>query len=178
MRSEWIDQEDLGHVLALLMPANRLAMEIAIHTGLRIGDVLALRSDTLAQRMTIHESKTGKSRRISLSRGLYARLKAISGQIWVFEGAHDQTKHRTRQAVWTDVKRAAKALRLPHNVTPHSARKVYALEIYRRSGDLALAQRLLNHESREVTMIYAMADHLAGGRREARSAPRAKDGGR
>ena len=56
MRSEWIDQEDLGHVLALLMPANRLAMEIAIHTGLRIGDVLALRSDTLAQRMTIHEA--------------------------------------------------------------------------------------------------------------------------
>lgn len=160
------------------MPENRLAMEVALHTGLRIGDVLALRSDNLAQRMTIHESKTGKSRRISLSRGLYDRLKAISGQIWVFEGARDKTKHRTRQAVWMDVKRAAKALRLPRNVTPHSARKVYAVDVYKRSGDLALAQRLLNHDSPEVTMIYAMSDHLARERRRARSAPRATGGGR
>ena len=31
----------MGHVLALLMPENRLAMETALHTGLRISDVLS-----------------------------------------------------------------------------------------------------------------------------------------
>lgn len=84
MRSDWVGDDDMGHVLALLMPENRLAMETALHTGLRISDVLALRSDRLAARMSVREAKTGKTRRISLTRGLLARLRAIAGPTYVF----------------------------------------------------------------------------------------------
>ena len=35
-------KQQLDLVLASLMPANRLACEVALHTGLRISDVLAL----------------------------------------------------------------------------------------------------------------------------------------
>lgn len=169
MRSDWVGTDDIGHVLALLMPTNRLVMEVALHTGLRVGDVLALRSERLAQRMTVKEEKTGKSRRISFSRGLYERLRAQAGKIYVFEGRRSQEVHRTRQAVWADISRAAKALRLTRNVTPHSARKIYAVELYKRYGSLDLAQRQLNHDNLETTLLYIMADTLA-----ARRAPRAK----
>ena len=61
MRSEWIEKGEMEHVLAALMPENRLACEISLATGLRINDVLSLKaSDVKKQRFTIREQKTGK----------------------------------------------------------------------------------------------------------------------
>ncbi|MEG1578560.1 MAG: tyrosine-type recombinase/integrase, partial [Oscillospiraceae bacterium] len=62
--------------------------------------------------------------------------------------------------VWADVKRAAKAFRLPQNIAPHSFRKVYAVELLEKYGDIERVKRALNHSSVEVTMIYAMSDKL------------------
>ena len=69
------------------------------------------------------------------------------------------TKPQTRQAVWKDVKRAAKAFRLPQNIAPHSARKVYAVQLLQEYGDIKRVKRALNHSSDAVTMIYAHGGH-------------------
>ena len=87
-------------------------------------------------------------------------MRKIAGKKYVFEHKNDPERHRTRQAVWKDVKRAAKAFRLPQNVAPHSARKVYAVDLLAKYGDIAKVQRALNHSGPSVTMIYAMADQL------------------
>lgn len=164
MRTDYIDDDAMDMVLSLLTPPNRLACQVAIRTGLRIGDVLAIRTDQLAQRMTVREAKTGKGKRIYLPAALLARLKGQAGDIWVFPG-RDPEKPRTRQAVWWDLNRAQKALRLPANIGTHTMRKVYAVRSYRRTGDLSAVQRALNHSDPAVTIIYAMADHLAATRR-------------
>lgn len=145
--------------MRLLTPVNRLVMELCIITGLRIGDALAIRTAKLGRRMTIREAKTGKSRRITIPPGLLQELEQQAGEVYVFEGAWDRQKHRTRQAVWKDLKRAAKAARIPANVGPHSARKVYAVELYRRRG-LKAAQAALNHDEAAVTLLYALADEM------------------
>lgn len=145
--------------MRLLTPVNRLVMELCIITGLRIGDALAIRTAKLGRRMTIREAKTGKSRRITIPPGLLQELEKQAGEVYVFEGARDRQKHRTRQAVWKDLKRAAKAARIPANVGPHSARKVYAVELYRRRG-LKAAQAALNHDEAAVTLLYALADEM------------------
>ena len=150
----------LGHVLAALTPANALAIEVSAHTGLRIGDVLSLRTKDLKQRMSVRESKTGKRRRVYLPAPLYDRLLAQAGRLWVFDGRTDYRKHRTRQAVYKDVRRAARALRLQEHVSPHSARKYYAVERYHASGSLDAVQRALLHSDPAVTAVYAMADAL------------------
>lgn len=150
-------------VLMLLTPANRLVMRVALHTGLRVSDVLSLRVAQLRPRMTVREAKTGKSRRISLPASLIADLVSSgAGSEWCFPSPVDNNKHRTRQAVYKDVKRAAYALRMQGQISPHSARKVYAvrrLDDYH--GDLARVQRALNHDDITVSMIYAMADRLS-----------------
>ena len=46
-RADWIDGEAMGHVLAALMPENCLAIEVAMATGLRISDVLGIKTDQL-----------------------------------------------------------------------------------------------------------------------------------
>lgn len=146
-------------MLAALMPSNRLVMRVILHTGLRISDVLALRPDDLRPHRWITEQKTGKRRFVGFPDDLLDDLRKECGKYWVFPG-RDPTKHRTRQAVWCDVKRAAAAFRLPQNVGTHSARKVYAVDLMRKYGDIAHVQRILQHSSPTVTAIYAMADAL------------------
>ena len=153
-------------MLGLLTYENRLVMRTLLHTGLRIGDVLQLRPDQLKPNFWITEQKTGKRRQVGLPKPLLSDLLDNSGTVWVFPGA-DPRKHRTRQAVWKDVKRAAAAMRLTQNVGPHSARKVYAVELMERYGDIEKVRRALNHKYESVTLVYAMADKLmrAKGRR-------------
>lgn len=160
MRSEWIPKGDFEHILAALMPENRLACEVSLATGLRIGDVLALTPDKVRkQRFTIHEQKTGKSRTIRLPTELVDRCLLCSGQHYVFEHRLNGRRHRTRQAVFKDLKRVADLFGCKKNITPHSARKVYAVEEFERSGgNLKRVQRLLNHSDEAVTMLYACAN--------------------
>ena len=133
-------------MLAALMPSNRLVMRVILHTGLRVSDVLALRPADLAPRAWIVEQKTGKRRLVGFPADLLADLRKNAGEIWVFPGRNPE-KHRSRQAVWCDVKRAAAAFRMPQNVGTHSGRKVYAVRLLRKYGDIAQVQRLLRHSS-------------------------------
>lgn len=175
MKTEYMLNREVDLVLAALTPQNRLVMRVALHTGLRLGDVLALKSAQLRPHFWITESKTGKRRQVGLPEPLLGDLKAAAGAVWVFEGRSPE-KHRTRQAVWKDVKRAARAFRLPANIAPHSARKNYAAELLERYGDLDKVRRALNHSNEAVTMIYAMADQQrrAKDRRRAARAGRKK----
>lgn len=160
MKTDYILHKELDKVLDLLTPGNRIVMKTAIQTGLRISDVLSLRREKLGRQFWIVEQKTGKKRRVNLPEALLEEILLQSeGSEWAFPG-RDPGKHRSRQAVWKDVKRAQRAFRLPQNLGTHTARKVYAVELFDRYGDLQRVRRALNHQSLEVTVLYAMADEL------------------
>lgn len=160
MTTEFLLNKEMDHVFAALMPENRLVCRTCVATGLRVGDVLALKPEQLSQQFWITEAKTGKRRRVNLKAELLADLKKNAGEKWVFPG-RDPEKHRTRQAVWVDVKRASKAFRLPQNVSVHSLRKVYACELLKDSkGDMRKVQKALNHSDAATTMIYIMAEQI------------------
>ena len=160
MTTEFLLNKEMEHVFAALMPENRLVCRTCVATGLRVGDVLALRTEQLSPQFWITEAKTKKRRRVNLKAELLADLKKHAGEEWVFPG-RDPKKHRTRQAVWVDVKRAAKAFRLPQNVSVHSLRKVYACELLKDAkGDMRKVQKALNHSDAATTMIYIMAEQL------------------
>lgn len=132
-------------------------MRAALATGLRISDVLNLKTAQLKPHFWVTEMKTGKRRQVGLPEPLLSDIKNQAGEEWAFPG-RDGKKPRTRQAVWKDVKRAAKSFRLPQNVGPHSARKVYAVELLEKYGDIERVRKALNHSRESVTLIYAMAD--------------------
>jgi integrase len=144
-------------VLSALTPENRLVMRAALTTGLRISDVLNLKTAQLKPHFWVTEMKTGKRRQVGLPEPLLSDIKNQAGEEWAFPGRNGK-KPRTRQAVWKDVKRAAKSFRLPQNVGPHSARKVYAVDLLEKYGDIERVRKALNHSRESVTLIYAMAD--------------------
>lgn len=171
MRTEYLLEKEVDLVLAALMPQNRLIMRTCLITGLRLGDVLALTPDRLKPHFWVTEQKTGKKRQVGLPEPLLSDLRKNAGKQWVFPGKKEG-HHKTRQAVWKDVKRAAKAFRLDANIGPHSARKVYAVRLMKKYGDIERVRRALNHSSESVTLIYAMADmqlEAKNKRRRARS---------
>lgn len=174
MKTEYLLEREVERVLAALTPSNRLVIRVALHTGLRISDILELRTEQLASRFWITEKKTGKRKQVGLPGPLLDDLKACAGSVFVFPSRCEPNSHRTRQAVWRDVKRAAKAFRLPQNVAPHSFRKVYAVELLDRYGDLERVKRALNHSSDTVTMIYALADASLRAKYKRRSASKCK----
>ena len=119
MRTEYLLAQEVDHVLAALMPQNRLIMELALHTGLRISDILGMTREQLKPQGWITEAKTGKRRQYGIPADLLRKILAQAGKEWAFPGRNEKNP-KTRQAVWADVKRAAKAFRLPQNVAPHS----------------------------------------------------------
>lgn len=163
LKADYIPSLAFEHILGALMPENRLALIVSLTTGLRIDDVLSLRrKDIEKTRFTIKEMKTSKTRRVSISKELQEQLLYCCGRYYVFEHRTDPKQHRTRQAVYKDLKRACKLFRISETlqVSPHSARKIYAVEAYKRTAKIATVQKLLNHSNEPVTMIYAMADEL------------------
>lgn len=162
MRSRWVSDEAIRAILVALTLPNRLAVEMSYRYGMRIGDVLATKTEDVRKgRWTYKEEKTGKRRRITLSPSFQIQLLQQAGRIYVFEHRLDVKQHRTRFAVYKDVRRVAEFFRLGAGVSPHSARKCYAVREYHQSGnDLKRVQKLLNHSSEAVTMIYALADEI------------------
>lgn len=139
---------------------NALALRVSLETGLRIDDVLSLRSTALRKcKIFGIAKKTGKSFKKTISRDLARRLGELMGKYYIFPGRLDPQKHRTRQAVWKDVKKACAILEIDGNIAPHSARKTYAVEKFRDSG-LGTVKRELQHKDVSTTMLYAFADYL------------------
>lgn len=159
MTTEYLYQREVDRVLAALMPQNQLIVKVMLHTGMRLSDVLRMPSEALVSFGWYTEGKTGKRRRYGLPMSLLEAIKAQAGPEWAFPG-RKAGMHKTRQAVWADIKRASKAFRLKQNVGAHSMRKVYAVQLMEKYGDLERVRRNLNHSSSSITAIYAMADQL------------------
>ena len=72
-------KREMEHVFAALTPANRLVCRVAAHTGLRVGDVLAIPTAKLGTQFWLTEQKTGKRRRVNLPKALVDENKAQAG---------------------------------------------------------------------------------------------------
>lgn len=168
MQTSWVNDTQIKLILAAMMPANRLAIEVSEATGLRIDDVLSIKTDTICRtaRPTVVDSKTGKKHRIYIPCELRERMLRQAGKVWVWPGRLDpKGSHRTRQAVYKDMVQAAAVFRRNGTidagkiVAPHTARKRAAVTAY-QDGGLQAARKVLVHGDKDVglTLLYALAD--------------------
>ena len=86
MTTEYLLNKEVGHVLAALMPQNRLIVQVILHNGARIGDVLRLRTEQLKPSFWYVEQKTGKRRRMGIPEPLLSAIKRQAGREWAFPG--------------------------------------------------------------------------------------------
>ena len=157
MRTMHISKEDACRVIKKMRPIPALVYETMLRYGLRISDVIDWRvSDLQKGRWTLHEKKTGKSRRIACTGSFRQQLLRYASSDYVFPG-RGEAGHITRQAVWHSFRSAACRVGLCGCYAPHSLRKAHAVDYYNHHG-LSATQRHLNHDSAATTLIYAIED--------------------
>lgn len=160
LRTDYLNPELYNRLYSVMTYDNVLALRVSLETGLRIDDVLSLTVDSLVGR-TLRgvAEKTGKPFKKTISADLAHRLKCLALKGYFFKHRTKPNCHRTRQAVWSNMKMAAKRLGVQLNAAPHSARKTYAVELFHDSG-LAAVQNELQHDRVSTTMLYCFSDLL------------------
>ena len=166
MQSRYLDPREISALRAACPPLVWLPLQIAIETGLRIGDVAKLQWNDIEGRTVRYTAqKTGKAGIACLSEETAAalrRLRRAAVSRWLFPSPKRPDLHLLRQTIWKRVKAAcARAGLNPAGVSPHSFRKVYGVTEYHRHG-IAAAQAGLQHTDLATTEIYALADWATG----------------
>lgn len=164
MKTIYITTEQVEKIAAHLSPWEWLTLWVSCETGLRVGDVVALRWQQITPSGIFFKAqKTGKWGLASISERLFRELKlSRRATAWVFPSPKDPRKHLTRQAIWYRVKRACERSGIdPDGIAPHSFRKYFAVETFKREG-LKATQAALQHDRTITTEDYAMSDFITG----------------
>lgn len=83
-------------ILSALTPENRLVMRTALVTGLRVGDVLALKPERLKPHFWVTEQKTGKNGRSVYLSHCCLTLKHRPGNTGSFRAVTRQSTGRVK----------------------------------------------------------------------------------
>lgn len=129
---------------------------IGINSGLRIGDLLKLKTEDLKGKksLKIQESKTKKPRTIYFD-SFYDELQeyiASNDSEWLFPSRKGDKPISTTQAYRTLVK-AGEMVDLT-SIGTHTMRKTFGYFHYKTHDNLAQLQSILNHSSSQITLRY------------------------
>lgn len=141
-----------------LSPKMAAIYDIGTATGLRISDILQLRVYVLKiQKPTIHEQKTGKSKRIYIPTDTRKYLLQLCANYndddYIFKSS-SKSGHISRQSVYQSFKRAERKTGNNINIGTHSMRKSYAQKQLRRGKTYEQIQLKLNHSNLSDTLRY------------------------
>ena len=158
MKADYIDISEFRKIIVHLNRPYNLILELALETGARVGDIVALPYSALHDRsITYTAQKTGKECTSKLSNKLYIKLACYSGSEWIFPSDKSKSGHITRQAVYNNLRKTAEMLGVKNHVSPHSARKTFAVGLLHKKG-LNAVQKALQHESVGTTALYCFSD--------------------
>ena len=165
---DFLDFDEAARLMSAADPAWRPMITIALKTGLRLGELLALRwsdVDLTAGRLVVRRAvargivgtpKSGKSREVALSQEAIRTLAACrsahdpSDLVFADPNGAMLTKHTSKHPLWRASKRAG--LRL---FGWHTLRHTFASHLAMRGVPLVAIQQLLGHSTIEMTMRYA-----------------------
>lgn len=130
---------------------NKLLIQLALETGARASELLAVTKRDLVMRkkggsVKIYGLKGSSDREVPLSKKLFSQLKGLDGN-----NLFDITYHRLYQ-IWENFaprKAGGKKIK-----TFHCLRHTCAIRLYRETKDVKIVQTILGHRDLRNTMIY------------------------
>ena len=143
-----------------------MLIKLGLNTAFRINDLLKLQvNDDLKKGiMYIRENKTRKEQYWELNVKLHKELMEYINRNNLYIGEYLFTSRQgknipiTNQQAWYRIKGYAKDLGINYLIGCHSLRKCFARTFYENTKDLITLQKMLNHSSPQVTMIYICWD--------------------
>lgn len=137
--------------------------DIGLNLALRISDLLSIRfSDVQEDRLTLRESKTGKTATIKLNdkaRAVIDRIRVDNpAHIYLFQSYRSRwslsksPKPLSRRYVLNAISSIGEEVGL--TLGTHSMRKTRGYHLYKATNDLARVMKMLRHGSEAVTLRY------------------------
>lgn len=165
MKARYLEDEELKRLSENMSASSWLPFQVAIQSGLRIGDVLKIRRrDIRRGGIRYRAEKTGKLGFAQLPDATLKALRMASGadpDAFCFPG-RKPGKHLTRQAAWARIKRAGKRCGINlEGCSPHALRKSFGVHVYQAEG-MDAAREKLQHVDVRTTEIYCLADWTTG----------------
>ena len=153
---------------------NMLALRLMLETGLRAGEVVALRKDHVDLekcRITVRDGKGASDRTVWFNGDLREEIAKFLDRddlpeteyLLPTRTGNPVDTSQLRKAVSKAVERAGDVVSEPDRVSCHTFRHSYATALYRETGNLRLVQENLGHADIRTTQIYT---HLVNGERE------------
>jgi len=144
---------------------DRAMLEILYATGMRVSELIALRSTHLDSGMGLIRV-TGKGNKQRLIPVHASALKVVqeyveSGRAKLLKGKPNpylfvtaRGGPLTRQAFWNNVKKHGRKAGIFHNLSPHVLRHTFATHLLDGGADLRSVQTMLGHADLSTTEIY------------------------
>jgi integrase len=164
---EYLDFDETDRFLKATTPEWKPFLATALKTGLRVGELLALKwsdVDLVAGHLIVRRTlwrdeegspKGGRNRKVPLSPEALAGLKAhrhLRGEyVFCTESGDRLTHSMVKDVVPATCRRAG----LGKRITTHGLRHSFASHLVMRGASLKAVQELLGHESIEMTLRYS-----------------------
>ena len=139
---------------------NRLLIEYALRTGLRISDILSVRVQDVWGKDTyiVTEKKTGKAKELALHDGLklsimtYVANHDLKYDDFLFCSNMNRQASIQRAQAHKIIAKAGDMIGL--TLSAHSLRKTFGYHAYTQGVDISLLQTIFQHSSQAVTLRY------------------------
>lgn len=143
-----------------------LMIKLGLNTAFRISDLLKLSvNDNLRKGiMYIREDKTNKEQYWELNQKLhrdvleYMQRNNLYDDEFLFKSRVGINKPISTTNAWMRIKKYSDELGIKYLVGCHSLRKCFARTFYEETKDLITLQKMLNHASPQITLIYICWD--------------------
>lgn len=143
-----------------------LMIKLGLNTAFRISDLLKLSvNDNLKKGiMYIREDKTNKEQYWELNQKLhrdvleYIQRNNLYDDEFLFKSRIGINKPISTINAWMRIKKYSDELGIKYLVGCHSLRKCFARTFYEETKDLITLQKMLNHASPQITLIYICWD--------------------
>ena len=151
---------------------DRAMLEVLYGCGLRVSELVALRTDQVNRRQGVARlhGKGNKERLVPLGEHALAWLERYESEARA-ELAGERPcealflsrrgSAMTRQSFWYRIKTHARTAGVSAELSPHTLRHAFATHLVNHSADLRVVQLLLGHADVSTTQIYT---HVAGER--------------
>jgi integrase len=164
---QFLDFDEAERLLAAAEPKWRCILTVALKTGLRIGELLALKwedVDLKVGRLVVRRTlwtnvegtpKGGKRREVPLSHQTVAMLKAHRHLMGPYVFCNEDGKRFTHNALQRLVPQTCRRAGLAKWVSWHDLRHTFASHLVMKGRSLLEVQQLLGHSTIGMTMRYA-----------------------
>ncbi|RID89017.1 site-specific integrase [Mesobacillus zeae] len=132
-----------------------LLFTLGINTALRISDLLTLTAtDVAGDYITLHEGKTGKSKRIKINAVARKAINELAPADGPLFPSRKGGKAISRVQAYRLLNAAANRAGVNIEIGCHSLRKTAGFHTYKKTGDIAQVMRMLNHATERDTLKY------------------------